>query len=180
MDCTTSTMSLLTCLPPVRTNYHVSTYYWSTYFVCTNDTCHFFIGPNRPLKSPFLGDMWHIVVLKSPCCTDRTRVTLVVVTCVTFDFDFFPFFPYLTTTLTSHNFFIQTLFEAIFAPLESYHQSLRNEFLLEIILYGQILSFFGSSWTFMSVLDPPRPLWAFWILLDDIWSPNFASNFKIE
>jgi hypothetical protein len=67
-------------------------------------------------------------------CTIMPCVILLVVTFFTFEFDFdFDFLTLLTRALRDCIFCIRTMFEAIFASLEIYHQDLCNEVLFEII-----------------------------------------------
>jgi hypothetical protein len=58
---------------------------------------------------------------------------------------------------TSHNFFIRTLFEAIFAPLETYHRPIRIDGFFKGIWDDLIMNIFEPFYTFVDDNDPPQP-----------------------
>jgi len=72
----------------------------------------------------------------------------------------------LTWTLTSHNFCIRTMFDVSFMLLERWRWALHIVSILLVIWDGWSLIFSQPLGTSVSISDPPRPLWEFWILLD--------------
>ena len=133
----------------------------------TDVTWHFFIDPHGCLKMPKMSHTWKPLMF--PRQLVDIILTVVRMTCgIIWACHVAPrvwILPWFDQTLIGYNFCIQTLFEVIFATLESYRRTLHNEAIFEKNWNDQILSIFRSSWTSVSVLELPGPLWAFRMLL---------------